>query len=103
MDDLKPFVTDGCSGGMSWFWKHVLHKKLPWERACVVHDKRYWIGGTREMRRKADCELMGHVAISGHPVWAVLMYIAVRIGGSPWLPFPWRWGFGWKYGRGYRR
>lgn len=24
-----------------------------------------------------------------------IMYLGIRIGGSPWLPTPWRWGYGW--------
>jgi hypothetical protein len=24
-----------------------------------------------------------------------LMYFAVRAGGKPCSPFPWRWGYGW--------
>lgn len=28
---------------------------------------------------------------------AELMYRAVRLGGSPCTPFPWRWGYGWPH------
>jgi hypothetical protein len=31
-----------------------------------------------------------------------LFYAAVRVGGTPWLPTPWRWGYGWdEWPRGY--
>ena len=47
-------------------------------------------------------------------MWAIIMFVAVRIGGPWWLPFPslrlingsWhlsffetRWGYGWRYPR----
>jgi hypothetical protein len=25
-----------------------------------------------------------------------LFYAGVRLGGAPWLPTPWRWGYGWE-------
>lgn len=103
MIPLKPFATDGCSGGMSWFWRNILKRSLPWEGACVAHDKQYWQGGTKHMRKEADVSLMQEVKRSGHPYCAMLMFAAVRIFGSPWLPFAWRWGFGYKYGRGYKK
>ena len=30
-----------------------------------------------------------------------LMRAGVRVGGAPWHPVPWRWGYGWDYCRGY--
>jgi hypothetical protein len=48
---LAPFVTDGCSGGLSAGWefaaRHVpalaaAHGELPpWEHCCVAHDRAY--------------------------------------------------------------
>ena len=98
---IKPFVTDGCSGGMSWFWKYILKKQLPWEEACIAHDKKYWCGGTCNMRKSADYALLRAVVQTGHPYFAMVMYVAVRAFGSPWMPLPWRWGFGYEYGHGY--
>jgi len=34
-------------------------------------------------------------------VIATLVYWGVRVGGNPWLPAYWRWGYGWPWGRGY--
>jgi len=99
----KPFISDGCSGGMSWFYKHVLRRRLPWEKACVVHDRKYWLGGTPGMRKTADAALMRAVIRAGYPYCAILIFLAVRVFGSPYLPFPWRWAFGYRYGTGYRR
>jgi hypothetical protein len=44
---------------------------------------------------------MAGVTLNGHPIFAFLMWCAVRIGGHPLLPFPWRWGYGWKWPNGY--
>lgn len=84
---------DGCSGGMSVMWRKLFKKPPPWEGCCDIHDQPYAQGGTKEQRKDADLDLMVCVAGSGHPIWAFLMWAAVRIGGVPWLPTPWRWGF----------
>jgi hypothetical protein len=107
------FSSDGCSGGMSWAWRAVTGRGPPWEGCCVTHDRAYWAGGTRDDRRAADralrrcviataCEyaLMGERLIIA---LAWLIWAAVRIGGVPWLPTRYRWGFGWHYPRGYDR
>ena len=101
----KPFKTDGCSGGMSWAWRRFAGRPPPWEGYCVWHDHEYWRGGTRWDRLEADRDLAGSVRRIGHPVWAVLIYIGVRIGGSPLWPFPWRWDYGrpWRPFRGYTK
>ncbi len=91
-EPIRPFVTDRCT----------LFPDGDWGGCCVEHDRAYWRGGTRRQRREADIELMRCVAAKGHPWIAMIMYIGVRIGGTPWLPTPWRWGFGYKYPRGYR-
>lgn len=97
-----PFTTDGCSGGMSRAWRAVFRRPPPWEGCCVAHDFEYHPGGTKEDRRKADRELMAAVVLNGHPVIAFFMWLAVRVGGHPLLPLPWRWGFGWRWPRGYQ-
>jgi hypothetical protein len=111
---LKPFTTDGCSGFMSLTWRWLLRKPPPWEGCCLIHDKAYWQGGPTSLRLQADTELMRCVAERGHPYWGIIMFLAVRIGGPWWLPFPSvrfskgkchlslfevRWGYGWRYPR----
>ncbi len=95
--ELKDFQSDGCSA----FPDGSLSHPQQWQAHCVKHDLAYWQGGTREQRREADRELMHGVRAEGHPVLARCMYLGVRIGGVPWWPTPWRWGFGWSYPRGY--
>ena len=114
MDSQPPteFVSDGGSGFLSFFWEIVFRKAPPWEGCCLIHDKAYWQGGPKHLRLQADSRLMQCVAANGHPWWAVVMFLAVRIGGPWWLPFPsvrkvdgeWRlffngvrWGYGWPY------
>ena len=95
------FTSDGCSGGMSEFWRQWLGLPPPWEGCCIEHDLVYFNGGTRRQRRKADIKLMCCVASNhgGHPIWAFIMYVGVRVGGSPYWPLKWRWGYGHRYGR----
>lgn len=100
-EEIKPFTTDGCSGGMSKIWRMIFKKPPPWEGCCVDHDKPYWKGGTKEERLLADIKLLCCVALAGYPTIAYIMFIAVRIGGHPLLPTPWRWGYGYNYPRYY--
>jgi hypothetical protein len=107
------FSSDGCSGGMSWFWRAIIGKPPPWEGCCVAHDWHYWQGGTRADRREADRSLRECVqrqardyALVGFClVWCIawLMWAGVRICGGPYLPVHWRWGYGWRYPKGYDR
>jgi hypothetical protein len=105
----KPFITDGCSGFMSFLFRVFLRKAPPWEGGCVEHDRAYWAGGPTYLRLEADSRLMQYVAANGHPWWAAAMFIGVRIGGVSWIPFPsvrqveGKWTFAWDYVRwGYR-
>jgi hypothetical protein len=96
--ELAPFVSDGCS----YFPDGTPDQPELWRSCCVEHDRVYWGGGTSQQRIKADMELRQCVAAAGAPKVAVVMEIVVRWGGSPYLPFPFRWGFGWPYPRDYR-
>jgi len=98
------FETDGCSGGMSKLWRKVFKTPPPWEECCVEHDYEYWLGGTWPQRLAADLRLAACVADpryggGAHPFWAIIMFLAVHIGGAALWPVPWRWGYGWKYPR----
>ena len=96
-----PFTTDGCSFGMTAAWEIVLKKPPPWNDLCIEHDKVYWRGGSAQKRLKADNQLRASISSRGYPVTASFMWVAVRVGGHPLLPFPWRWGYGWRWPRGY--
>lgn len=88
---MEPFKTDGCSGYMSIIWRKLTSHGPPWEEACVKHDHQYWKGGTKEDRRIADQDLLVDVVNLGYPVWAILMWLAVRIGGAPYFPSKKKW------------
>lgn len=95
---LRPFTTDGCSAFPDGLPSH--HDL--WLRCCTAHDRAYWLGGTYDERRTADNALRQCVLEAGKPTIAELMLRGVRVGGSPWLPTSFRWGYGWPYGRGYQ-
>ncbi|MBU0484968.1 MAG: hypothetical protein KKB30_10700 [Proteobacteria bacterium] len=83
----KEFKSDGCS---CW-------PDNDWLECCIEHDTIYWLGGTSEERKKADLALQECVSQKDHPIMGRVMYYGVRLGAVPWLPTPFRWGFGWKY------
>jgi hypothetical protein len=96
-DDLKPFTTDGCSS----FPDGTIEHASLWANCCIRHDFAYWQGGTYEERLTADEELESCVARAGEPTIASLMLAGVRVGGTPYLPTSYRWGYGWPFMRGY--
>lgn len=87
------FTTDGCS---RWLDES-------WVSCCIVHDIIYWCGGSDEDREEAD-QFIKQCVNQKASLIGGLMYPAVRVGGSPWLPTPWRWGYGWKeWPKGYQK
>jgi len=97
-DEIKPFTSDGCSA----FPDGTLEQQDLWLQCCVEHDRAYWQGGTYQQRIDADQRLHICVADVGKPLIAELMLAGVRVGGSPYLPAKFRWGYGWPYLRGYK-
>lgn len=97
-DNLMPFTTDGCSS----FPDGTVKQQSLWLDCCIRHDLAYWIGGSYEERRLADLSLENCVAKVGEPEIAQIMLTGVRIGGSPYFPTSYRWGYGWPYPRGYQ-
>lgn len=78
------FKSDGCS----------LFPDGDYRNCCVEHDKAYYVGGSSKERRIADNRLHECVRAKGHKFLAPVIWIGVRIGGVPFLPTPFRWGFG---------
>jgi hypothetical protein len=96
--DLKDFTSDGCS----LFPDGTIKDREKWCDCCFVHDLAYWRGGTEDERRKADEALRTCVLErTGDNALAETMYLGVRAGGHPVFPAWYRWGYGWKYGKGY--
>lgn len=72
-----------------------------WAQCCVDHDIAYWCGGSADERRSADLSLQACVAETGRPTLGWWMDKGVRMGGIPWTPTSWRWGYGWDWPTGY--
>jgi len=94
---LAPFTTDGCSA----FPDGTPEQNQLWQRCCTQHDLAYWQGGIYKQRLEADIALRNCVAEVGEQDVAELMLAGVRVGGSPFWPTPFRWGYGWPYPRFY--
>ena len=74
-----------------------------WCDCCLAHDLAYWRGGPEEARLQADLALKTCVEQrTGNPGLAQTMFLGVRAGGGPLVRTPFRWGYGWPHGRGYR-
>jgi hypothetical protein len=95
---IRPFTTDGCSD----FPDGTPRNRQLWRDCCVAHDRAYWRGGAYGERLEADRALRACVAAVGEPAVAQIMLAGVRVGGSPWWPTRYRWGYGWPWPRGYR-
>lgn len=99
--ELAPFSTDGCS----MFPDGTPSDRTKWQSCCIVHDEAYYKGGPAKLKKQADSQLRSCIAEKSGSTWlAGAVYYGVRIGGTPALPTPWRWGYGWKYDpmNGYR-
>lgn len=95
---IKSFESDGCSV----FPDGTLVYKESWLKCCIEHDKAYWQGGSYQQRQVADETLKFCVEKIGRPEIAKIMLNGVRVGGTPYLPTSFRWGYGWPYLRGYK-
>lgn len=95
--ELKPFETDGCSS----FPDGTYEQKSLWYNCCEAHDFAYWKGGTYAERLTADEDLKECVSKLNQPEIAQIMLLGVRVGGAPWFPTQFRWGYGWPYPRWY--
>lgn len=81
------YVSDGCS--------HF--PDGDYIECCYNHDKSYFVGGSWTQRWRADKKLYKCVAAKDgfkHKLIAPVMWSGVRIFGAPFLPTPFRWGFG---------
>ena len=85
----KPFRTDGCT----------LWPDGDWKDCCVEHDRAYWRGGRYRARLAADRALFRCVRARAGFAVALVMYVGVRVFGAFYWPFPWRWGYGYRWPR----
>ena len=94
---LNAFTSDGCS---SWP-DGTRENPNAWLKCCYEHDREYWLGGSEEKRESADQDLKSCVKKTFSNFMGILMYMGVRMGGSPSYETSYRWGYGWSYDRGY--
>lgn len=92
---MKPFKSDGCSF-VGPIYK-LFGKEAPGTEFCVAHDIEFWMGGTFQQFVLSNLRLATQLAKAGYPILGLVRLVGVFIGGWPFLPFPWRWGFGHNY------
>ncbi|MDH3492693.1 MAG: hypothetical protein OEM82_04020 [Acidobacteriota bacterium] len=81
------FESDGCT----WF------PDGNYRDCCVAHDEDYFKGGSCRQRRESDARLYRCVKSKKgwrNKILAPIMWVGVRVLGSPILPTRFRWGFG---------
>lgn len=76
-----PQGTDGCSGGVSSFWRNVTHRVPVWETCCYAHDPAYRIGGTWTDRARADQRLFVCI-VRSDPFAGTVMFVALAVFGQ---------------------
>lgn len=87
------FRSDGCT----------LFFDGTWAECCMTHDREYWQGGSANLRYQSDKSFARCVYEKTNNQYMSLgSYGIVRLFGMPYVATPWRWGYGWKFGRGYR-
>lgn len=137
VNDLSEFETDGCSGNVSEAWSKTISglskisedfakkfagaEKIPFEQACVEHDKIYHKGeggyvGRLMADNKLRLDILQYAVTNSEQIKdnmnlgsdeqviyifeiiSEAIYKAVRIGGAPCSEKSYAWGFG--YGGG---
>ena len=76
-------ISNGCSGGVTWFYKTFLGRDIGCRYCCDEHDMAYEEGGDWQDRLHADNRFFRCIWESGRQVRATLFWCAVRMGG--WL------------------
>ena len=90
--NLDDFSSDGCSAYPDGY---PFTKENEWIHCCITHDMSYWYGGTKAERREADDLLNQCIEDVTSKLHGSLMEAGVFLGGTPYLPTQWRWGYGW--------
>lgn len=83
MTTLPDEIVNGCSGGVTRFYRRFLGRDIGCRYCCDEHDLAYAEGGGRNDRAIADTRFRDCIAESGRPVRAWLFWLAVRLFG--WL------------------
>jgi hypothetical protein len=87
---VYPVGTNGCSGGISNFFRAIQHKVPAWESCCYAHDVSYRTGGIYNDKARADRTLLRCAQLNGGKLVGALMFIGVSIFGTSFYIFDWR-------------
>lgn len=120
--EFDPLASDGCSSLAALSHLRLVPKDATKEaqlaiikawfgedwraavRACICHDRRYYLGGSTADRKRADVELrLAWLRIEGGNLWERASrrafietgYVAIRAFGGPEAKTP---GVSWAYG-----
>ena len=86
-DEARNAAMDGCSGGVTWFYRTFLGRDIGCRYCCDEHDLAYEEGGSATDRRLADKRFRICVKESGRSVRAWIFWGAVRLFAAPF----WNW------------
>ena len=71
---------------------------------CLEYDKIYAYGGLEFERLNADADFKKCIARKGISENAsFFIYQVIRFLGTPYVRFPWRWGYAYDFGAGYQK
>lgn len=90
-NQLKDFQTDYCT----YFPEGTLRNPGLWQQCCFDHDLRYWFGGTKNDRLKADLKLRECVEKKAGSFMGHMMFFGIRAGRFSPLKHKYKWSWGW--------
>lgn len=86
-EEARQEAINGCSGGVTWFYRTFMGRDIGCRYCCDEHDVAYEEGGNANDRRLADERFRLCVRDSGRPVRAWIFWIAVRLFAARY----WNW------------
>lgn len=89
--ELKPFVTDYCT----MFVDGTPKDPTLWRHCCIMHDMKYWFGGSQNDIDRADLALKSCVEKVAGKNWAEIIYSGVRFGHHSPIKHKYIWSWGW--------
>lgn len=88
---LHEFATDNCT----MFIDGPPRSPELWKDCCIIHDLRYWFGGSETDLDRADLRLKTCVEKKAGNTWAELIYRGVRAGHYSPIKNKYQWNWGW--------
>lgn len=94
-EKLRPFETDYCT----MFLDGPTNQPGLWKNCCLIHDLRYWFGGSQNDMDISDLSLRTCVNKAAGSTWADLIYYGVRTGHHSPIKNKYQWSWGWEQKR----